>query len=536
MDSASREQLPPGTVPLEDLQYNEVILQPSPSDDPEQPLNWSRTRKTINYAIVCFYALITFVLLDIGTVVWAPLNEQLGITYTNMNNSFAANVAGLAIGCIVMVPLAIIFGRRPVYILSTAIQLGAGIWSARTYTTGDLIGSNVLSGIGGAISESIVQMTIADLFFVHQRARMNAIYLTMVYIGSFLAPVAAGYCAKAQGWRWIWWWTVIFLAVALIIVIFAYEETKYTPRTEAMRTRSHEAQEGGHFPKDIDDDTKKAPEPTTAQTHELSLSTAYPRRPLKERYALYTRTPGGSRSFLLLVWDTISLVRFPAVAYTALMWGSTLMWFSIVLTTLSTYITLPPYNFTPAGVGLMNLPPFIGTVLGLLVSASNDWIILKLAKRNGGTFEPEMRLWLGLVGAIITPAGVLLFGLSMAKGMPWIVLCIGTAMYGFGSALNGAVSLTYLQDCYAEVIGDALVSVTFTRNALAAVVVFALAPWIASIGLYNTFVSASILAWAVYMLTVPMIIWGRKWRVQTASAYRQHLLRSGKHAPGPTMS
>ncbi len=74
------------------------------------------------------------------------------------------------------------------------------------------------------------------------------------------------------------------------------------------------------------------------------------------------------------------------------------------------------------------------------------------------------------------------------------------------------------------------------RNGLAAVVVFALTPWINSLGLYNTFVCASVLAWAVYLLTLPMLIWGRKWRVLTAASYRQHLARSGKHAPGTTAS
>ncbi|KAK3641702.1 hypothetical protein LTR22_016410 [Elasticomyces elasticus] len=333
-----------------------------------------------------------------------------------MNNSFAANVAGLAVGCIIMVPMAIIFGRRPVYILSTAIQLGSGIWSARTMTTGDLIGSNVLSGLGGAISESIVQMTIADLFFVHQRARMNAIYLVMVYIGSFLAPVAAGYCAKAQGWRWIWWWTVLFLAITLVVVIIAYEETKYTPRIDATRVRSHESRGDDEAkPTKLDQDAKQTPEPNVTTFHVQPHLVAHSKRSWRERLALYTLTPGGSRPFLHLIWDTLSLVRFPAVAYTALMWGSTLMWFSILVTTMSTYFTLPPYNFSPSGIGLMNLAPFLGTVLGLSLSSCNDWIILRLSKRNGGMFEPEMRLWLGLVGVVLAPAGLLLFGLSMSK-------------------------------------------------------------------------------------------------------------------------
>ena len=144
----------------------------------------------------------TFVLLDIGTVIWFPLNTELGISFVMLSNSFATNLAGLAVGCIFLIPLAGMFGRRPVYLISTLVQFATAVWQAKMMTSGDLLGSNVLAGIAGAVSESIVQMTISDLFFVHQRATMNAIYLMMVNLGAFLAPIAAGYAAQAQGWRW----------------------------------------------------------------------------------------------------------------------------------------------------------------------------------------------------------------------------------------------------------------------------------------------------------------------------------------------
>lgn len=332
------------------------------------------------------------------------------------------------------------------------------------WTTGDLMGSNVLSGIAGAVSESIVQMTISDMFFVHQRATMNAVYLVMTGIGSFLAPVAAGYSASAQGWRWIWWWTTIFLAVVLVVMIFFYEETKFSPRTAVIRIRSIEESEV-QYPNGNEDPDEKVME----QQVESPSPPEYPKKSLRERFSLLTLTPGGSPSYFELIWGFVYLLRFPTVAYTALMYGTSLAWFSVILTTLSTYFTLPPYNFSPSGIGLLNLPPFIGSMVALVISASNDWIILQLAKRNNGVYEPEMRLWLALPGVILGPAGMLLFGLSMAnvrvkpakyqlptsliiiQGYAWIIPSIGSAIFGFGLNLIADTSLTYLQDCYYEV-------------------------------------------------------------------------------------
>ena len=355
--------------------------------------------------------------LDIGTVIWFPLNTELGISFSTLSNSFAANLAGLAVGCVVLIPLAAMYGRGPVYIISTLIQMGTAIWQAKMQTTGDLIGSNVVSGFAGAVSESIVQMTVSDLFFVHQRATMNAIYLTMVNTGAFLAPIAAGYSAQSQGWRWIWWWTAIFLGVAAVLQFFFYEETKYIPRLPSTRAEA---------PFTVETATKgegKSEEGRAGQldktmTESTTHTIGYSRKTWRERFALYTLTPGGTQGYFSIIWECIVLLRFPAVAYTAIVYGSSLAWFSILLNTLSTYFTLPPYNFGPSAIGLMNLPPFIGALIALVISASNDWVILKLAKRNKGVFEPEMRLWMGMLGVITGPAGMLLFGLSMAKVRP----------------------------------------------------------------------------------------------------------------------
>lgn len=44
----------------------------------------------------------------------------------------------------------------------------------------------------------------------------------------------------------------------------------------------------------------------------------------------------------------------------------------------------------------------------------------------------------------------------------------------------------------------------------ATIIVFALAPWIAGLGLHNTFTNVGCLALALNLTTLPMIIWGKK--------------------------
>lgn len=100
----------------------------------------------------------------------------------------------------------------------------------------------------------------------------------------------------------------------------------------------------------------------------------------------------------------------------------------------------------------MNLPPFIGGIVGSLYGGLlNDWLIVKLARRNNGVFEPEMRLWVALPVVLATPVSILLFGLATANGLHWIVPCIGSGIFGFAFVALGDVALTYAMDCYVEV-------------------------------------------------------------------------------------
>ncbi|KAL2856466.1 major facilitator superfamily domain-containing protein [Aspergillus pseudoustus] len=343
---------PPGTATIED---SVIVLEPTPTDDPNGPLNSSKPRKILNFALASFYTLATFVLLDIATVIWVQLN------------------------------------------------LATAIWQAKMNTTWELLVINVVNGLAGAVSEALVQMTIVDLFFVHQRASANAFYNFMVNTGAYLALVAAGYSATAQGWRWIWWWTSIMLGINTVLFMFAFEETN-----------------------------QSLPNPRKYPT--------YPLKSYRQRLSLITRTD--TPLLATLKRPLIILTTFPAVTFITLVWGCFLSWFSIIATMQSTYLAMPPNNYNSSQIGLFNLPPFIGGLVGAILSGPlNDWYVLFRAKQHNGVFEPETRLHLGLPSIIATPLGLLVFDRSESPScgtdspqflgltnMFIAVACIATAM------------------------------------------------------------------------------------------------------------
>ena len=97
-----------------------------------------------------------------------------------------------------------------------------------------------------------------------------------------------------------------------------------------------------------------------------------------------------------------------------------LAWATVMTASLSTYMIIAPYNFTSAEIGLMNLPPFIGATLGSLICGPvSDRLVLRLASRNNGIYEPEMRFWVFLPFVPFAIAGAFWFGNALDSGAPW---------------------------------------------------------------------------------------------------------------------
>ncbi|KAL1970634.1 hypothetical protein VTN77DRAFT_4278 [Rasamsonia byssochlamydoides] len=517
---------------------HEIILQPRPSRDPNDPLNWPNWRKYLNFALVSYYAIMVFAFIDAATPTWGPMNTQLGFSYEILNDSYAIGCGTLAIGAFMLIPFALKFGRRPVYIVSTALQFAISVWSAKLETVADLMLVNALSCLLGALAEVMVQMTVVDVFFVHQRGRLNSIYVWCANIGGSLAPLAAGYITVSQGWRWVWWWNAILFSAGLVAFLFLYEETKFSRAVvvdgislagtqEEMPVRLKKKDEESQ-PKMSDPKEKQVETgPDNSGVTSISIDPTIPQKTYWQRLALWSSSPSSFRDFARHSYQPfIILFTIPAVFFMSLVYGAMLAVSCVQVTTLSSWMTLPPYNFNAAQIGLMSLPPWIGTTLGVLVCGPlSDWLIIFLAERNDGIYEPEMRLWVIAAFIPFVPAGLFMFGIGLNDGAAWPILAVGYAICSFGLAPASSIALTYIADAYTEVVADALVGVTFTRNLISTIFVFVLTPWINQVGMKNVYVTIGVLMTVVLLGTFYFIYDGKRLRVKTTRSYRYYAAR-----------
>ncbi|KAM5354096.1 hypothetical protein ACJ41O_000746 [Fusarium nematophilum] len=422
------------------------MLSPTPSSDPNEPLNWSTWRKSLNYGLTVAVTVAAFTNLSIQTVFWQQMTVDMGLTISQLSNAQSAQLAGLAMGCIFFIPFTIKYGRRSTYILSTAGLAAVSWWTSRMNSYAELILTAVITGLAGAINETAVQMTIADLFFVHQRGSANAIYFTAVMVGSFLTPLAAGSQAAEQGWRWSYYALSIALTILFLVFLLCFEETKYVP-ISVGETAGNTSSPVVSLPldrKDSKDDLDKGDGDLVTVTSRID--TTIPLNTWRQRLRLSTPTPESLPRLFVMPLHVITL---PHVMFTALQFASGVAWLVLFMQVVSVVFSQPPYNFTTAGIGYMTLGPFVGNIFGSIYGGPfADWAIVRLARRNGGIFEPEMRLYPLAIPTVLMSGGIMMFGITASRGMHWIYPSIGGGLFAFGLGANGDITFTFVIDTY----------------------------------------------------------------------------------------
>lgn len=150
-----------------------------------------------------------------------------------------------------------------------------------------------------------------------------------------------------------------------------------------------------------------------------------------------------------------------------LLYGSALVWYNVLNATAAVIFTSPGYEFSEGLIGMTYVGPMIGAIAAWPWSGwIADRFILWYARRRGGVREPEDRLWLLALNAVLCPVGLILWGVGAAKGINWFGLVFGGSLVAFTSATGGAFAINYAIDSYKDLSGEIMITVMLIRVSL----------------------------------------------------------------------
>ncbi|KAJ5813309.1 Major facilitator superfamily domain general substrate transporter [Penicillium pulvis] len=411
----------------------------------------------------------------------------------------------LGLGNVFWVPLAMKFGKRASLLAAMALQLGALIWCALAKSFDSLLAARIVLGFAAAAGESIVPELVADIFFLHERATMMAIYVIMISGGSAIGPLIAGFMVQftAQTWR-SYFWLCVGLAVAnLALLVFFCPESNFR-RPEFENDRELEL---------VSARDEEAAEKSDSSFVE-NVSASSPRYtitllPFKKRLSLIRYDT--SIHFLKALIEPLRLLRHPSVLWAIYAYGCSLSPQIILIFTMTTLLMPPPYNFSSSDIGLMEIAAIIGFVIACFGGGyMSDVITQHIVRKSNGVIRPEQRLVSLLPGMLVAPAGCILLAFACQNKLNWVAIAFGFGMVSFGEVYTPNIALTYVVHRHQKHAAQCLVLINIFKNIIAFLFLYEAVAWVTSQGFTQVYMIMFMLNMLTLILAVPLYFYGTR--------------------------
>ncbi|PVH68467.1 MFS general substrate transporter [Cadophora sp. DSE1049] len=472
-----------------------TVLHPQPSDDPNDPLNWSWKKKHAILTVIVFGSFsCDFSAGTQSTVVQQGIDWNMSPNAVNKANNL--NILMIGIGGLIWVPVCRFIGRGPVMFWTTIFGFafilgGTVVQNFESYYA--------MRGLQTAFLSSYLTIgliVITDVFYFHEHARKIGIWIASVLIAPNLAPVFANLILYyLNEWRPVWYMVLPVVAITLILVPVLADETYYD------RTISLERQ--------------------PARGSRISRLTG----------AWQIR----NHTYFPSVWSsTLHLLKHmarPLVIACFFYYLLAYMWF--IGTAIAGPILLQTpreaggYGFNSKVVALISIAPLVGVGVGELFGHFfNDWVADRYIRRHNGTFVPEARLITNYLVTLIMVPGLVLLGQVLEKHLHWIGIVFGWGMYTAGACALSVALFAYMADSYPLATGEVSAILNLSRCAGGFSVGYFELEWGLKSGYDVSFgIQAAIVASSIFML-ISFKFFGHRLRVWGGSPILHTKLQS----------
>lgn len=180
----------------------QIILEPQPEDSANDPLNWPSWRRDLALGSLGIYCMIGGGITPLIAAGFTDVGETYNIDPHDVALTTGLYMMGLGVGSVIFSPTAILYGKRPVYLFSVIMFIATSLWAGFSPTYNSLLAARVFQGIAVSPVECLPSATIAEIFFLHERAYRIGIYTLLLLGGKNLVPLVSAAIIGSLGWRW----------------------------------------------------------------------------------------------------------------------------------------------------------------------------------------------------------------------------------------------------------------------------------------------------------------------------------------------
>jgi len=500
----------------------ELVLMPAPTQDPRDPLNMPTKQKVVAMVCLCLFGalaaaaeLILGAMLPVFALEYAGLDPKILVEISNKGGLPAhsdplktlsmfpnsppiwkvyllASLPVLIIGLanLVLIPMAITVGRRPVVLVTGVIALAGAVWAGNSHSLSEHILARCVQAVGAGTVESLIPFIIQDMVHVHQRNTwISGVFALQ---GMLIIGLGAGtpQIIYYLSWRWVYFITAGTAFIFLIGVFF------FMPETRWHRTRD----EMNGIPRD---ESKFVTAPRSFR-YNISL------------IAGKCEWQKGWHAFL----DTLYTFFYPQIFFITMLNSAMIACAFAAGYTASPALMTAPWSWSFFALGASLVPIIISAIATAFITGGMaDWIANKVAQKRGKRV-PENQLLNLIFPTICALVGSVIFGIAGQNQdqYHWAVFLFGLGLMAFGFLGANTIGAVYVLEVYPHLAGPSLVNIASFRCLLAFVLSFKVSEWVADLGYLNSFsIYTGIMGF--FTLLIPVVYYyGPSWRERWPAA------------------
>lgn len=182
-----------------------IILEPQPDDSHNDPLNWPMWKRDTALLSLGLYCMVGGGMTPILAAGFTNVASTYNVTTSRVALTTGLYMMGLGVGSVIASPTAILFGKRSVYLFGAIIFICCSIWCAASPSYVSLLVARIFQGMSLSPVECLPSATIAEIFFLHERAYRIGIYTLLLLGGKNLVPLVSAAIIQSLNWRWVFW-------------------------------------------------------------------------------------------------------------------------------------------------------------------------------------------------------------------------------------------------------------------------------------------------------------------------------------------
>lgn len=147
----------------------QIILDPQPEDSANDPLNWPTWRRDAALLSLGLYCMLGGGMTPVLAAGFSNVASDFGVPTARVSLTTGLFMMGMGVGSVFASPTAILWGKRPVYLVCSILFIGTSIWCATSPNFGSLMAARVFQGVAVSSVECLPSATIAEIYFLHER-------------------------------------------------------------------------------------------------------------------------------------------------------------------------------------------------------------------------------------------------------------------------------------------------------------------------------------------------------------------------------